>query len=188
MSRLDISESEKDELRAAWRDLRAEWTRTLFSIASAGVGFSAGVIFAADDSLSPHVRTLLLAAAVVFIALSWLCLCAFERSSDLVLYVARTKERLATKASLDLTRIQQWQKGLLMLGAATLCLAAFLHTNQGAPMSDPDESRLTSPHNFSKMLALYKRGSPAPPAAQPTEEPQPVSPPRPKLSEPDEKK
>lgn len=187
MSAFGLSESELAELRGAWRELRIEWTRTLFGIASAGVGLSTGAIFAADAPLSLCVGALLIFAAVVFGALALLCLVVHERSADLILYIVRNKMKITKTVNRELRRMQQWQKGLVTAGVAAVCVAAFAHTYQGAKMSDHDKTVHASSHNFSEMLALYNRQTPAPPAAKPTDAPQSDSPQSPELNEREEK-
>lgn len=187
MSAFDLSESELAELRAAWRALRTEWTRTLFGIASAGVGLSTGAIFAADTPLSLCVSALLILAAVVFGALALFCLIAHERSADLIRHVVCRKPELAATDDRVLRRTLKRQKSLVMAGVAAVCVAALAHTYQGTNMSDQDKSAYTSRHNFSEMLELYNRQTPAPPTAKSTDAPQPESPQPPKSNDREEK-
>lgn len=187
MSAFDLSASELGDLRAAWRELRIEWTRTLFGIASAGVGLSTGAIFAADTPRSIFVSGLLLLAGIAFGALAFICFFAIERSADLILHIVQNKPEPAAIADHDLRRTLKWQKVLATSGIAAIFLAAFVHTCQGTNMSDYEKSPHASAHNFSGMLALYNRQTPAPPAAKPTDTPQPDSTEPPELNEREEK-
>ena len=163
-----IGEHERGVLVSTWCELRTEWTRTLFGVASAGVGLSTGAILTANRPPPVTTSVLLIVAAVAFGVLACICLNAIKRSSDLIEFTLRDESVQEEVANRDLLRMQRWQNGLAGTGFLALGLAALLQIHQGAYMTHRDELANLNVHNHGGLRGVLSARSEHQPTVQPT--------------------
>lgn len=126
------ADSEKDAvLLEAWLNQRTEWSKSLFTIASAAVALIVTALLGKDNGLQPHTLAFLVLSGLCFVASTLACVAAFDASADAIKEVlnpseAESRPKHAEPPEDALKRLASIQRGGFQFGILLLIVAAFL--------------------------------------------------------------
>lgn len=123
------NDSDRSVLLEAWLNQRTDWTKSVFTMASAAVALTVTALLAKDNGLLPVTMTFMVLSCLCFVASTVACLSAFLESAnalgDLLNPDAKSQRRSFDEKPEDaLKRLESIQRGGFQFGIGLLVISA----------------------------------------------------------------